>query len=174
MFTFLALLLAGIADVARIYSEHLAVVHAAAVGARWVTLDPNYKDCSGYTAVETPVVEDLAPAVRSANILNIQTIQGSSPSTVRVEVTYRHDFLFGLIKGVPSQFTGGATMPGTASAPGGTCPSPGVTRTPTNTFTPGPPTNTPIPPTATHTWTPSNTPTRTPTNTATPTPGYVT
>src|SRR6476619_5310585 len=73
IFTFLALLLAGIADVARIYSEHLAVVHAASVGARWATLDKDYKACSGYTDVRTPVVQDLAQAVPPANIVSIVT-----------------------------------------------------------------------------------------------------
>src|SRR5213076_1271577 len=69
----LVLLLAGIADVARIFSEHLAVVHAAGVGARWATLDKDYKACSGYTDVRTPVVQDLAQVVPASRILGIVT-----------------------------------------------------------------------------------------------------
>ena len=43
---FLVLLLVGVADVARIYSEHLAVVDAAGVAARWSTLAPTQKGCT--------------------------------------------------------------------------------------------------------------------------------
>lgn len=134
--SFLALLLVGIADVARIYSEHLAVVHAAGVGARWLTLDPNYKACSGYTAVGTPVIEDLSSSIQAANILTITDSAQGNPVAVRVDITYRHDYLFGLVKGVPSVFTGGATMPGTITTTLGACPTPPQpppTATPTNT-----------------------------------------
>src|SRR4051812_49916631 len=96
VFTFLALLLAGIADVARIYSEHLAVVHAAAVGARWATLDKDYKACSGYTDVRTPVVQDLAQAVAPSHIISVVTSTTSNPAAYRVDITYHHDYLFGL------------------------------------------------------------------------------
>src|SRR4051812_27099266 len=119
IFTFLALLLAGIADVARIYSEHLAVVHAAGVGARWLTLDPDVKSCSGYTTVQEPIVADLGSAVRADHILSIQTpvsIEtpvGSNAFTVtKVMITYRHDFLFGLVQNVSDSFTGSATWAG--------------------------------------------------------------
>src|SRR5436190_7650092 len=171
--SFLALLLVGVADVARIYSEHLAVVHAAGVGARWLTLDPNYKACSGYTSFQTPVVEDLTSSVRSANIVAINDWAGLNPAAVRVDITYTHDYLFGLIQGVPSRFTGNATMPGTVLTGTGACPIPPPSATPTNTPLPPTATNTPLPPT----WTPTATRTRTPvpptstrTPTATPTP----
>src|SRR4051794_10712008 len=109
--TFLAAVLVGIVDVARIYSEHLAVVHAAGVGARWATLDKDYKACSGYTDVRTPVVQDLAQAVPPSHIISVVTSTTSNPAAYRVDVTYHHDFLFGLVKNVSSDFTAGATMP---------------------------------------------------------------
>src|SRR6187551_785815 len=62
--TFLLLLLVGIADVARIFTEQQAVVHAAGIGARWMTVDPNGKACSGYgSSVEAIVREDIGNAV---------------------------------------------------------------------------------------------------------------
>src|SRR3954452_9252380 len=61
--TFLFLLLVGIADVARIFTEQQAVVHAAGIGARWMTVDPNGKACSGYPNVESVVREDIGNAV---------------------------------------------------------------------------------------------------------------
>src|SRR4051812_49358051 len=40
-------LLVGIADITRAYFEHLAVVDAANVGARWSTLNSNQQYCTG-------------------------------------------------------------------------------------------------------------------------------
>jgi Flp pilus assembly protein TadG len=109
---FLALLLVGIADVARIYSEQLAVVHAAGVGARWLTLPEDYQPCSRYNNVTEAIVADLNQAVRTDDIV-VQTSVVYSPYTVTsVKITYRHDFLFGLIKNVPTTFTGAATWAG--------------------------------------------------------------
>ncbi|MFL5734074.1 MAG: TadE family protein [Chloroflexia bacterium] len=175
VFTFLALLLVGIADVARIYSEHLAVAHAAGVGARWMTLDPNVKACSGYTDVSQPVIADLNQAVQANHIVSIQTPVASSPYTMTtVRVTYRHDFLFGIIRDIPNTFTGSATMAG-APTDAITCASPGFTPLPTYTPSNTPtitdtPTRTPtLTPTKTPTGPPTNTPTRTDTPTITPT-----
>src|SRR5205085_12300790 len=95
--SFLTLVLVGIADVARIYSEHLAVVHAAGVGARWATLDKDYTACRGYTDVRTPVVQDLAQVVPASNIVSIITSTTSNPAGFRVDITYHHEFLFALI-----------------------------------------------------------------------------
>lgn len=156
----MSLLLVGVADVARIYSEHLAIVHAAGVGARWATLPSNQQGCSGYTNVPQPVLTALVDAVPTQNILAISTrVVVTEPRSVRVEVTYRHEFFFGLIGNVPGEFTGGATYPGRFSTPS-TCltvaPS-GPTNTPitiiTNTPVPATstPTPTPVPPTATPT-----------------------
>lgn len=170
--TFLFFLLIGIADVARIFTEQQAIVHAAGVGARWMTVDPNGKSCSGYgTTVDAIVREDIGNSVPQTNILSIVATTPTPPSAqmVSVRVTYRHSYLFGLISNVPSVFTGQATMPGTDTGPG-TCPtSPTATRTPY--YTPGPSPTRTITLTPTVTDTPSNTPTftLTPTNTATPT-----
>ena len=45
---FLVLLLVGVADVARIFSEQLDVVHAAGVAARWKTLTGTQQYCSSH------------------------------------------------------------------------------------------------------------------------------
>jgi TadE-like protein len=187
--TFLVLLLVGVADVARIFSEQLSVVHAAGVGARWAVLPANQQNCSRFGNVATVVVADLSSDVPSSNIVSIetviQTVVPSTPGAVRVNVTYRHDFLFGIIQGIPNTFSTGATMPGTVPTTPGTCPptpagTPTTTPTNTPTWTPtntptrtptSPPTWTPtVTPTNTPTWTPTNTPTWTPTNTPTWTP----
>jgi hypothetical protein len=185
--TFLILLLVGVADVARIFGEQLSVVRAAGVGARWAVLPASLQACSGFGSVATVVVEDLSSDVPAANILSIQSVASTDPDAVRVNVTYRHDFLFGIITGVPNTFSTGATMPGAVSTPGvcptqtGSTPTPVATTTPlpplpTNTSTPTQPTNTPVANTptltSTPTWTniPNNTPSSTPTSTPTNTP----
>src|SRR4051794_29042657 len=155
--TFLFLLLIGIADVARIFTEQQAVVHAAGIGARWMTIDPNGKACSGYgSSVEAIVREDIGNAVPQGGLrVGAGATSANGISIVTVSVTYTHNYLFGLIRGVPSVFTGKAAMPGTDTG-AGTCPPPSVatvTRTPYPT--PGPSGT----PTAT------GTPTRTFTNT---------
>ncbi|MEO8286208.1 MAG: TadE/TadG family type IV pilus assembly protein [Chloroflexota bacterium] len=171
---FLVLLLVGVADVARIYSEHLSVVHAAGVAARWNTLDPNSKDCSHYPDSRAVVEADLTGILPPANILSVATTSlGTDPSTIKVTVIYRHDFLFGIIQGVPNNFTGAATMPGTVASGPGTCsatpvPPPTATATsiviPTSTLPPTS-TNTPAPATPTNT---QSVPTLTSTSTTIP------
>src|SRR5438034_1313793 len=53
-------LLAGITDITRAYFEHVAVVHAANVSARWATLSSSEQYCSGYGSVEQVVADDLS------------------------------------------------------------------------------------------------------------------
>ena len=187
---FLMLLLVGVADVARIYAGHLAVVNAAGVGARWATLSASQQGCSGYTNVQTAVASQLGGVVATVTVVVLPT-PAADPRTVSVEVRYTHDFLFGMVNNVPNLLRGGATMPGSYNTTVGTCatvvvpPSPtsviapsATPIPPTATRTPLPPTATPIPPTATRTLTPTPTPTttitptvtRTATRTATPLP----
>jgi hypothetical protein len=161
IFLFLALLLIGVADVARIYSEHLTVVQAAGVGARWYVLDPDHKGCSGYVDVEEVVRDAIGGAIPSGDIKDVQTVLVANGAAVRV--TYTHRYLFGLINNVPSEFTGQATMPGQPDTAVGVCPPTPMPSTGTPTATPG----SPLP---TNTATLTRTPTHTPTPTATPTP----
>jgi Flp pilus assembly protein TadG len=157
----LALLLVGIADVARIFSEHLSVVNAAGVAARWSVLEPTNKACSypsPYSNESDIALADLGPTLAS-QVTGVVTSTNGSPSSVTVHITYTHTYLFGLIRNVPLSFTGSATMPGVISTPG-TCYSvPVPTNTSVPTFTPAP-TSTP-PPTVTPF--PTSTPTATPT-----------
>ena len=166
LISFLLLLLVGVADVARIYGGHLAVVHAAGVGARWTTLSPNQRDCSGYADVQAAVLDDLGGAVKDPTVVVLPT-PAADPRHVRVEITYSHDFLFGMINNLPNSFTGGATMPGNIEPGSGTCNATPVIQ-PTSTSLPTA-TRTPLPPTPTRTPLPTNTPTSTPTNTPTAT-----
>jgi Flp pilus assembly protein TadG len=175
VFIFILLpLLIGLADLGRAYYEHLAVTHAANVGARWLTLSPTQQYCSGLQTVEDAIHLDLGNAVTPEQIvlpIGVTELTQSTGSAVRVDVSYRHQVLFGLVRW-PATFTANSTMPGVLSTPQpGDChvvPTPGPTWTP-----PPPPTNTPtstptpIPPTPTNTFTP--TVTRTPTMTRTPT-----
>ena len=111
---FLLLLLVGVADVARIYAGHLQVVHAAGVGARWATLTADQKACGDFlppATVESVTLAALNGAVRNATVVVLPMPSGD-PASVRVEVTYSHEFLFGIINNVPNSFTGGATQPG--------------------------------------------------------------
>jgi cell division septation protein DedD len=75
------------------------------------------------------------------------------PRSVRVEVTYSHQFLFGIINNVPNSFTAGATRPGNYDTAVGVCNATPII----------PPTHTPLPTfTSTRTSTPLPTATRTP------------
>ncbi len=113
--TLLVLLLVGVADVARIYGEQLAVVHAAGVGARWATLTPTQRSQS-YANVCRAVAADLSDDLPSGKTLTVVT-STQSDNRVKVTVTYPHDFLFGLFKpggmfvDLPSSYTTSATMP---------------------------------------------------------------
>src|SRR5687767_9338271 len=112
---FLMLLLVGVADVARIYAGHLSVVQAAGVGARWATLNANQKACSAFqspASVQSVTLAAINGAVRNATVVVLPT-PATDPRSVRVEVTYSHQFLFGIINNVPNSFTAGATRPGT-------------------------------------------------------------
>lgn len=156
---------------ARIFSEHLSVVNAAGLAARWSALDGGNKGCSypsPYTTESDVVAADLGASL-NGQVTSVQVVQAPDPASVTVRVTYRHAILFGLLTDMPVTFTGSATMPGSISTPV-TCastPRPtatlGSTSTPTRTAT-STPTNTPLP-----TNTPTATSTRTPTRTATPT-----
>src|SRR5437867_7507878 len=64
-------LLIGIADIGRAYFEHLAVVHAANVGARWATLTGQQQNCTTYQNVATAVASDLANV--PVNIVAVST-----------------------------------------------------------------------------------------------------
>jgi hypothetical protein len=114
--TLLVLLLVGVADVARIYGEQLAVVHAAGVGARWAALTPTQQARSGYADVCDAVRDDLRDDLASGKTLTIVAVQQSG-NRVKVTVTYPHDFLFGLFQPggmfvtLPSSYTTSATMP---------------------------------------------------------------
>ena len=138
---FLVLLLVGVADVARIYSEQLAVVDAAGVAARWSALEPTNKGSvstpAPYANEAAVVAAALGPTVVAQLQPTVQVSQQSSPNSVRVDVTYHHTFLFGLVNYTGDFFRGGSTMPGTISTP--TCYStPGPTATPAPTNTPRP------------------------------------
>lgn len=175
---FLVLLLVGVADVARIYSEQLDAVHAAGVAARWKTLTGLQQYCSARApssaeGIATVVARDLGQSLATeVTGITVETPVAAGAPAVTVKVTYHHEFLFGIIQGVSGSFVGASTMPGVPSeiqfdpnCPAGVTPGP----LPTSTNTPIP-TNTPtITPTPTNTpsYTPTNTPlaTNTPTNT---------
>ena len=114
--TLLVLLLVGVADVARIYGQQLAVVHAAGVGARWATLTPEQRDRSGYSNICAAVVADLGDDLASGKTLTIVAV-AQSGDRVKVSVTYPHDFIFGLFEpggmfvALPNSYTTSATMP---------------------------------------------------------------
>src|SRR6476646_675471 len=110
--TFVFLLLAGVSDAARIFTEQQAVVHAAGVGARWLTLDPNAKACAGYPDIESVIREDIGNAIPQDNlIMPVTYTTGSGPNSVTVSINYRHDFFFGILKNVMgTTFTGRASM----------------------------------------------------------------
>lgn len=172
---FLVLLLVGVADVARIYSEHLSVVGASGVAARWSTLDPTNKACTypaPYANEAAVVAADLGANSVAELRPTVVVIQQSNPGAVRINVTYRHTYLFGLLNDSSNSFTAGSTMPGTISTPGVCYATPGATSTPAATFTQAPPTNTPILPSPTRTSTPVGF-TATPTATACSTHGLI-
>src|SRR5688500_6412991 len=82
--TLLVLLLAGIADVARIFSEHLAVVNAAGVAARWSALEPTNKGCSypvPYSNETDVVLADLG-APLSSQVTGVSVTVGGDPASV--------------------------------------------------------------------------------------------
>src|SRR5436190_21933700 len=79
-------LLVGIADITRAYFEHLAVVDAANVGARWSTLNSNQQYCTGYGAVATVVAADMMNVpVRIRNV-SANTVQDTPGTMVQVTV----------------------------------------------------------------------------------------
>lgn len=164
---FLMLLLVGVADVARLYGSHLQVVQAAGVGARWATLTDNQRDCTGYPDVQAATLDSLSGFVPAPVVVVLPT-PAVDPRYVRVQITYQHNFLFGIINNVPLSFTGGATMPGNYGTGVGTCDAtaivpPGITSIVLPSFTPRPPPPTNTPPPPTNTPIPTNTPTPTPT-----------
>ena len=168
VFVFLLLpVLIGIADLGRILSEQLAVVNAARVGARWVTLTGAQQNCTGYGAVATVVANDLANA--HVQVQSV-TIAASAPTTgpiVQINVAYSHRVLFGI--GGTANFQASAAMPGVPATPdaAATCPPVATvgTAVPSATAT-ATLTNTPVP---TNTYTPTNSPTATNTSTSTAT-----
>ena len=163
---FLALLLVGVADVARIFSEHLDAVHAAGVAARWATLNPNDRPHDPpYDSVQHVVEADLHGALPGPTAICFDT--GSD--SLQVTVTYNHNFLFGLIKDVPANFTTSATMPGTFVQATGT-PVCTLLPTPTATATPIPSDTPTSVPSDTPTSVPSDTPTSVPSATSTEIP----
>jgi hypothetical protein len=176
LFFLLVPLLIGLADVARAYSEHLAVVHAANLGARWATLSQDQQTCSGFGSLEDVVQSDLPAHLRDPSQHSIATATPTvgGLQSVEVTITYKHTLLFGLAPSV--EFAAKSVMPGPVSdSTGQTCPTFTPTYTPTGppptftrTFTPTRTrTVTPTVPTSTRTYTPVHT--STPTNTSTPT-----
>jgi hypothetical protein len=165
-------LLLGIADIARIFYEHLAVTNAANVGARWGTLAVGYQQCSGYASVAEIVGADLidVPITNIAVITSTERL--SSTFAVKVIIDYDHSLLFGAAGSM--RLRAQSTMPGPFAPPGGPSNCPTVVGTPVPSASPTrTPTHTPTEtPTATFTNTPTNTPsptaTNTPTVTATP------
>lgn len=149
-------LLVGIADITRAYFEHLAVVDAANVGARWTTLSATQQYCTGYGAVATVVASSLGDTPVQIRSVSADVVQGTPGTMVQVTVSYSHTLIFGLVDAA-IVFTGSSAMPGTASTPMpcSCCPTPLPSPTGTSTSTP------------TFTWT--STTTRTPTRTGTPT-----
>src|SRR5687767_14961391 len=88
---FLLLLIVGVADVARIFSEHLAVVNAAGSAARWSTLEGPNKGCSYPSpySIEADVVRaEVGPALAN-QVTSVQVTQSGGASTT-VQVTYNH------------------------------------------------------------------------------------
>ena len=138
-------LLIGLAEIVRAYHEHLAVVHAANVSARWATLTSSQQYCSGYQSVATAVAADLANVPVQIKAVTTAVTQGTPGPLVAVTVAYSHTLFFGLVDS-SMVFTGSAAMPGTASTPVSClscCPTPMGTPVPSATPTLTP-TNTPI------------------------------
>lgn len=115
-------LLVGLADVARIYGEQLAVVNAAKVAARWVTLSPRQQACTEFDSVEDVVQKDLNPnpgrqriQVEGINVNPEPDPPISDAPAVEVRITYKHTLLMGA--GGSVIFVGKATMLGTPSTP---------------------------------------------------------
>jgi Flp pilus assembly protein TadG len=178
----LCLLLLGIFDLGRIYTEQVAVVAAAREGARAATY------LTSDAAVRDVVVAEINGTVAITPTSDVTITRDSIAQTIRVTVQYRHTILFGLFErwanGGQITAVGRATMPmvqvfttpvavTTTPPPTGT-PAPADTPTPTDTptitLTPTitrTPTNTP---TVTHTPTRTVTPVNTFTPTVTPTP----
>ena len=114
-------LLAGIGDITRAYFEHLAVVHAANVSARWATLSSSEQYCSGYGSVEQVVADDLSNVPVQIKAVTTTVVQGAPGNTVQVTVTYSHTLLFG-VTDTQLVFKGSSTMPGTVATPAA-CPN---------------------------------------------------
>src|SRR5438045_8678814 len=87
-------LLAGIADITRAYFEHLAVVHAANVSARWATLSSSEQYCTGYGSVEQVVADDLRNVPVQIKEVTTAVTESAPGNIVRVTVAYSHTLLF--------------------------------------------------------------------------------
>src|SRR5437763_16427912 len=87
-------LLAGIADITRAYFEHLAVVHAANVSARWATLSSSEQYCTGYGSVEQVVADDLRNVPAQIKEVTTAVTESAPSNIVRVTVAYSHTLLF--------------------------------------------------------------------------------
>jgi hypothetical protein len=163
----LCLLLLGVFDLGRMYSEQVTVVAAAREGARAAMY---IDDDAEVRAIVVTNIDGFVEVDPATDIQITRDLVGTQ--TVSIGVTYPHTLLFGLLGSVPNG--GRLTLHARATMPvgqvfGGT---PGPVNTPPPTGTPAPtetPTNTPTaPPTAPPTETPLPTPTVF--GTATPTP----
>src|SRR5438270_739138 len=82
-------LLVGLADVARIYWEQLAVVHAAEMGARWATLSPDQQANSGFCTLAGVVASDLASHIDYEAPV-AEPVSLGSGLAAQVVITYHH------------------------------------------------------------------------------------
>ncbi len=109
IFIFIPVLI-GLADVARTYYEHLAVVNAAKVAARWAGLTPVQRCGTGYGSVDEVVRADLDDVPIGIRGVQTPVITETTGSRIEVTVSYTHTLLFGLVGG-RTVFTGSASMP---------------------------------------------------------------
>ncbi len=164
---FLCLLLLGVFDLGRMYSEQLAATAAARAGARAAVVTA---DNSCATGVRHVVIQELNGAITLNCPADIPdpVRDPTGTGTVTVVINYQHQLLFGLLQDLFHSSTlnlsASATMPLQLGDGGAPLPTPLATNTPA----PPPPTYTNTA-TATPTHTPVPTATRTPVPTATPT-----
>ncbi len=130
-------LLVGLIDVARVYSEQLAIVNAAKTGARWAVLSPDQQADSGFCTMQDVINADLGPSGIQYVVITPTPTFTATPTpanqtptvmptptatapAVEVIIQYRHQLLLGA--GGTALFIGRATMPGKRSTPS-SCPT---------------------------------------------------
>jgi Flp pilus assembly protein TadG len=133
-------LLLGVAEIARAYYEHMSVLNAANVAARWATLTGSQQYCSGYASPASAVSASLLDVPVQVRSISTKVVTGTQGSMVSVSVAYSHTLFFGAVDST-MVLTGTSSMPGLLSTPvacPSCCPTPLPTYTPTATNTPTP------------------------------------